>query len=300
MVLTQLQKRMRNFGLLWSFHTTMVLTQQRDQDPHGLEVHVVSIPLWFLRNKASYTFTVWTALMRFPYHYGSYATQRQSSSWRQPDLVSIPLWFLRNEKLAQAPKVAEKSFHTTMVLTQRGVEMVAINKEAGVSIPLWFLRNIKWIREVHREVYLFPYHYGSYATVRNNGEISFVSPFPYHYGSYATQYPRGDLPLDLQCFHTTMVLTQPLLLQRYYTGFGEAESTNWEDLVSDIEFTFRRFAWIWFLMDAVWCGGRKRRYSLRKNDREEYQRDTPQQKLTEEKRSRFRFQSNDLSSVESV
>jgi len=97
-----------------------------------------------------------------------------------------------------------------------------------------------------------------------------------------------------------MVLTQPLLLQRYYTGFGEAESTNWEDLVSDIEFTFRRFAWIWFLMDAVWCGGRKRRYSLRKNDREEYQRDTPQQKLTEEKRSRFRFQSNDLSSVESV
>jgi len=45
-------------------------------------------------------------------------------------------------------------------------------------------------------------------------------------------------------FHTTMVLTQPLLLQRYYTGFGEAESTNWEDLVSDIEFTFRRFAWI--------------------------------------------------------
>ena len=45
-------------------------------------------------------------------------------------------------------------------------------------------------------------------------------------------------------FHTTMVLTQPLLLQRYYTGFGEAESTNWEDSLSDIEFTFRRFAWI--------------------------------------------------------
>jgi len=43
-----------------------------------------------------------------------------------------------------------------------------------------------------------------------------------------------------------MVLTQPLLLQRYYTGFGEAESTNWEDSLSDIEFTFRRFAWIWF------------------------------------------------------
>ena len=41
-----------------------------------------------------------------------------------------------------------------------------------------------------------------------------------------------------------MVLTQPLLLQRYYTGFGEAESTKWEDSVSDIEFTFRRFAWI--------------------------------------------------------
>ncbi len=46
------------------------------------------------------------------------------------------------------------------------------------------------------------------------------------------------------CFHTTMVLTQPLLLQRYYTGFWEAESTSWEDLVSNIEFEFRRFAWI--------------------------------------------------------
>jgi len=97
-----------------------------------------------------------------------------------------------------------------------------------------------------------------------------------------------------------MVLTQPLLLQRYYTGFGEAESTNWEDSVSDIEFTFWRFTWIWFQMDAVLCGGRRRRYPLRKNDREEYRRNTPQQKLTEEKRSRFRFQSNDLSSVESV
>jgi len=48
----------------------------------------------------------------------------------------------------------------------------------------------------------------------------------------------------LSRFHTTMVLTQPLILQGYYTGFGEAESTNREDLVSNIEFAFRRLAWI--------------------------------------------------------
>jgi len=39
-----------------------------------------------------------------------------------------------------------------------------------------------------------------------------------------------------------MVLTQPLLLQRYYTGFGEVESNNWENLVKDTEFGFQRFA----------------------------------------------------------
>ena len=35
--------------------------------------------------------------------------------------------------------------------------------------------------------FMFPYHYGSYATIFN-GEIEVSLPkFPYHYGSYATE-----------------------------------------------------------------------------------------------------------------
>ncbi|CCU84822.1 hypothetical protein PHOSAC3_140111 [Mesotoga infera] len=36
--------------------------------------------------------------------------------------------------------------------------------------------------------YLFPYHYGSYATVRYEEVLAAVLTFPYHYGSYATQH----------------------------------------------------------------------------------------------------------------
>jgi len=89
---------------------------------------------------------------------------------------------------------------------------------------------------------MFPYHYGSYATERIKRLELASKKFPYHYGSYATADKYLIKVMRLLSFHTTMVLTQPLLLQRYYTGFGEAESTNWEDLVSDIEFAFQRFA----------------------------------------------------------
>ena len=77
---------------------------------------------------------------------------------------------------------------------------------------------------------MFPYHYGSYATIFN-GEIEVSLPkFPYHYGSYATEIEFSlffyahtvSIPLwflrnsrssrrshvTYQRFHTTMVLTQ--------------------------------------------------------------------------------------------
>ena len=57
------------------FHTTMVLTQL-DFMPFAEEILKVSIPLWFLRNKVgdAELSEIW---LTFPYHYGSYATNRK-------------------------------------------------------------------------------------------------------------------------------------------------------------------------------------------------------------------------------
>jgi len=78
---------------------------------------------------------------------------------------------------------------------------------------------------------MFPYHYGSYATltlppnsrVRTScfhttmvltQQISNVlltksaKVFPYHYGSYATNRKQKGVQRILKGFHTTMVLTQ--------------------------------------------------------------------------------------------
>jgi len=75
------------------------------------------------------------------YHYGSYATHIDLNFWNTNTNVSIPLWFLRNIAYTKTTLRFSKSFHTTMVLTQR-----IVNFEFCVEI---------------RE---FPYHYGSYAT----------------------------------------------------------------------------------------------------------------------------------------
>ena len=56
---------------------------------------------------------------------------------------------------------------------------------------------------------MFPYHYGSYATLMNFKLFGERNGFPYHYGSYATGVGYGTVVRDPQGFHTTMVLTQP-------------------------------------------------------------------------------------------
>ena len=184
---------------------------------------VVSIPLWFSRNKA--------ALLGM-------GTQLA---------VSIPLWFSRN--LDQIPEVLQcnrsfhttmvltqlekdfekfivKSFHTTMVLTQLKRQRLFIHKDCGfhttmvltqltkrgdiyllgkhVSIPLWFSRN------------------------QRAGTLQATSykEFPYHYGSHATKAGIKRVNKHVLCFHTTMVLTQhaqtkcfsPLALFPYHYG----------------------------------------------------------------------------------
>jgi len=84
------------------FHTTMVLTQ------HFIAGLNYTIPL------------------RFPYHYGSYATGTQLRRKNSCVDVSIPLWFLRN------PDLLEGSWPDSL----------------SVSIPLWFLRNRFYYKDI--------------------------------------------------------------------------------------------------------------------------------------------------------
>jgi len=99
------------------FHTTMVLTQRESSKKGWGTLVYVSIPLWFSRNPES--------------------TQIQGKT---KTIVSIPLWFSRNY-IPHIDLNFWNSFHTTMVLTQRGMLLV---QQKG-----------RW---------MFPYHYGSHAT----------------------------------------------------------------------------------------------------------------------------------------
>jgi len=82
-----------------SFHTTMVLTQPERRQYFAEFLVEVSIPLWFLRNQ--YRPGAWKKMsIKFPYHYGSYATKCNTGHFVAQFNVSIPLWFLRNLCLA--------------------------------------------------------------------------------------------------------------------------------------------------------------------------------------------------------
>jgi len=61
-------------------------------------------------------------------------------------------------------------------------------RRQGVSIPLWFLRNYYNMQQIAKMTGMFPYHYGSYATHEGVKELN-----------------------NKTSFHTTMVLTQPVL-----------------------------------------------------------------------------------------
>jgi len=75
-----------------------------------------------------------------------------------------------------------------MVLTQPTVEMAKVFKEI-----------------------MFPYHYGSHATIMVGEEGRGRELFPYHYGSHATPCSLSFSAAAIR-FHTTMVLTQRLHL----------------------------------------------------------------------------------------
>ncbi len=145
----------------------------------------------------------------FPYHYGSYATERQV----KPSLlvaVSIPLWFLRNISTARVGSLLA-CFHTTMVLTQPpptekwealmsafpyhygsyatlGVRIERLQKFLSFPYHYGSYATYDWQEETRRP-HQFPYHYGSYATYGGGRTKGAKAKFPYHYGSYATKIP---------------------------------------------------------------------------------------------------------------
>jgi len=143
----------------WSFHTTMVLTQQKESSEER-------------------------TLLQFPYHYGSYATVLPRISRTLGCSVSIPLWFLRNER----------------------IRILHYDQTEYVSIPLWFSRNEKRIRrELVRQYVSIPLWFSRNQLRRPDRRRPKM--FPYHYGSYATIVSFTYDP-TLVGFHTTMVLTQ--------------------------------------------------------------------------------------------
>jgi len=188
MVLTQQSSMERLKCLCLSFHTTMVLTQQR-------------------LNSLSFFM-----LIQFPYHYGSYATRKRTSITRWLNsrfhttmvltqrereralhagwtVVSIPLWFLRN-----------------------GTDTFMIENGLYVSIPLWFLRNKLTCAPGTRTLPCgFPYHYGSYATGPCRGQ-TLIHSSCFHTTMVLTQLVDNNRALveKQNRFHTTMVLTQRL------------------------------------------------------------------------------------------
>jgi len=190
----------------------MVLTQRWGAKPFLQPCLEVSIPLWFLRNKpfknSSYylefrvSIPLWFLrnethsdpchylLDRFPYHYGSYATNNLYKLGRWFSLVSIPLWFLRNvTSRGSSNRFPNVSIPLWFLRNkQHGHQTRIITK---VSIPLWFLRNFKQ-RAWHQ--------YASAVSIplwflRNSAKLT---------STYQTLFG----------FHTTMVLTQRIPLGR--------------------------------------------------------------------------------------
>ena len=165
MVLTQQGAEALTAVLASSFHTTMVLTQQRE-----------------LRNQIA-------QISKFPYHYGSHATdichtimfscsQRFHTTMVLTQLTAATAWWISsccfhttmvltqpaNGSIVTA--IYPSRFHTTMVLTQQVLDDAVYPVSLYVSIPLWFSRNSRRTEGFRRLHSPFPYHYGSHATPR--------------------------------------------------------------------------------------------------------------------------------------
>jgi len=113
MVLTQPRSSRLKRRQPLCFHTTMVLTQQMPGSDYG-------------------------ALVLFPYHYGSHATDAHRRYSKSRNNVSIPLWFSRNETLKMLSGNSKFPYHYGSHATKSYISTLW---KSLVSIPLWFSRN---------------------------------------------------------------------------------------------------------------------------------------------------------------
>jgi len=187
-----------------------------------MQCSIVSIPLWFSRNK--------------------YIKNNDLI----PYTVSIPLWFSRNFCAKMCVLHWIKCFHTTMVLTQlcpRSSESNALHsfpyhygshatkfwcrselKTFHVSIPLWFSRNSRETLRAHMtESVSIPLWFSRNGTLLQKSYG--CKTFPYHYGSHATARYYVTWVWRTRSFHTTMVLTQRFCWESGERCFGSFHTT---------------------------------------------------------------------------
>ena len=163
---------------------------------------------------------------KFPYHYGSHATDsRPSCSSSKTSFhttmvltqrthgqvvprqrrVSIPLWFSRNRNRRHSCRQKRLRFHTTMVLTQR--RGVAGLHPYSLRFHTTMVLTQHWMDHRSQGSHVFPYHYGSHATkFFCRVYLSMVVSIPLWFSRNINI--RNNNGFTYESFHTTMVLTQ--------------------------------------------------------------------------------------------
>ena len=162
MVLTQQELLIKSETGYWTFPYHYGSHATRWTSMRELLILLVSIPLWFSRNRTQRELIPMSEIC---FHTTMVLTQLYP--WIPPNTyscVSIPLWFSRNMCLKRWARSFPTRFHTTMVLTQHVFATLLSNIYSGfhttmvltqlmsiddkylwrviVSIPLWFSRNL--------------------------------------------------------------------------------------------------------------------------------------------------------------
>ena len=126
MVLTQQKGRRRESSKITCFHTTMVLTQLNAGWIRYCNSKWVSIPLWFSRNRVRVVRKLSTF---FSFHTTMVLTQRALSLWNVGGRNQFPYHYgshatMNRNRFIEA---IDKRFHTTMVLTQRMLQVYQLS-----------------------------------------------------------------------------------------------------------------------------------------------------------------------------
>ncbi len=145
-------------AMSFSFHTTMVLTQQ---DRYEALCKEILFPYHYgshaTRDCGDQIRVAW-----FPYHYGSHATR-----WLYQSVYHRRLFPYHYGSHATSSRTTKLNcvhwcFHTTMVLTQHRCICRMYRRYCGFHTTMVLTQHE--LSGVPGEYHMFPYHYGSHAT----------------------------------------------------------------------------------------------------------------------------------------